>query len=146
MGWFFQGWLEEENPATLCITLNLSIGDWVLCKRGLDGDNSYLKFLFNFKKRKLYAFQLHFMQLFSADAKIFFKKCSNFFCPPKYEKNSPQKLLIIPLDHQFSVQQVFALGNWDNFKVWNFLIFEVDKLCRIFITNILPTFPCPTVI
>ena len=25
---------------------NLSIGDWVLCKRGLDGDNSYLKFLF----------------------------------------------------------------------------------------------------
>ena len=50
---------------------NLSIGDWVLCKRGLDGDNSYLKFLFNFRKRKLYIFQLHFMQLFSADAKIF---------------------------------------------------------------------------
>ena len=34
----------------------LSIGDWVLCKRGLDGDNSYLKFPFNFRKRKLYIF------------------------------------------------------------------------------------------
>ena len=32
---------------------NLSIGDCVLCKRGLDGDNSYLNFLFNFRKRKL---------------------------------------------------------------------------------------------
>ena len=34
----------------------LSIGDWVLCKRGLDGDNSSLKFLFNFRKRKLHIF------------------------------------------------------------------------------------------
>ena len=31
-----------------------SIRDWVLCKRGLDGDNSCLKFLSNFRKRKLY--------------------------------------------------------------------------------------------
>ena len=36
-------------------------------------------------------------------------------------------LLIVPLDHQFSVQQVFSLWNWDSFKVWNFLIFEVEK-------------------
>ena len=28
----------------------------VLCKRGLDGDNHYLKFLFDFRKRKLYIF------------------------------------------------------------------------------------------
>ena len=48
---------------------NLSIKDWVLCKKGLDGDNPYLKFLFNFRKRKLYISKLHFMQLFSADAK-----------------------------------------------------------------------------
>ena len=34
-------------------------------------------------------------------------------------------------DHQFSVQQVFALWNWDSFKVWNILIFEVVKLCRM---------------
>ena len=34
----------------------LSIGDGVLCKRGLDGDNSYLKFLYNFRERKLYTF------------------------------------------------------------------------------------------
>ena len=50
---------------------------------------------------------------------------------PKTLKNSPHKLLIIPLDHQFSVQQVFSLWNWDSFKVWNFLIFEVVKLCRM---------------
>ena len=39
--------------------------------------------------------------------------------PKKHKKKSLQKLLIIPLDHQFSVQQVFALWNWDSFKVWN---------------------------
>ena len=49
------------------------------------------------------------MQLFSADAKIFLKKILKFFCPLKHEKTSPQKLFIIPLDHQFSVQQVFSL-------------------------------------
>ena len=109
----------------------LSIGAWVLWKRGLDWDNTYLKFLFNFRKRKLYIFYLHFMQLFSVDAKIFLKKFQKKFCPPKHKKTSPQKLLIIPLDHQFSVQQVFALWNWDSFKAWNFLIFEVVKLCRM---------------
>jgi hypothetical protein len=40
-------------------------------------------------------------------------------------------LLRIPLDQQFSVQQVFALRDWDSFIVWNFLIFEVVKLCRM---------------
>ena len=34
----------------------LSIGDLILCKRGLDGHNSYLKFLFGFRKRKLCIF------------------------------------------------------------------------------------------
>ena len=63
------------------------------------------------------------MQLFSGDATIFFL--------PQKIKNCPQKLLIIPQDHEFSVQQVFSLWNWDSFLVWLFLIFEVVKLCRI---------------
>ena len=58
------------------------------------------------------------------------KKFKHFF-DPQNKKKSPKKLLIIPLDHQFSVQQVFALWSWDSFKVWNFLIFEVVKLCRM---------------
>ena len=49
------------------------------------------------------------MQLFSAEANIFLEKISNFLAPQKLKKNFPQKLLIIPLDPQFSVQQVFAL-------------------------------------
>ena len=50
-------------------------------------------------------YYLHFMQRFRADATIFKKK----ILPPKTLKNCPQKLLIIPLDQQFSVHQVFAL-------------------------------------
>ena len=63
---------KKEKRDLFKHNLELSIGDRVLCKRGLDGDNFYLKFLFNFRKRKLYIFQLHFMQLFSADPKIYF--------------------------------------------------------------------------
>ena len=48
------------------------------------------------------------MPLFIADVKIFKKKIQTLFCPPKHKKKSPQKLLIIPLDHQFSVQQGFV--------------------------------------
>ena len=52
----------------------LSIGDWVLCKRGLDRDNSYLDsylILCNFLVRTpIY----------------FWKKFQNFFCPPKHKK------------------------------------------------------------
>ena len=70
------------------------------------------------------------MQLFRQDAKIFKKNFKNFFAPQNIKK-SPQKLLIIPIDHQFSVQEVFALWNLDSFKVWSFLIFEVVKLCRM---------------
>ena len=88
------------------------------------------KFLFNFRKRKLYIFKLHFIRTL----RYLFKKFKNFsfffFCPPKHKKTSPQKLLIIPLDHQFSVQRAF--WNWENSeKFWNFLIFEVVKLCRM---------------
>ena len=67
------------------------------------------------------------MQLFSADATIFKKK----LLPLKTKKNYPQKLLIIPLDHEFLVQQVFVLCNWDRFLVCFFLIFEDVKLCRM---------------
>ena len=45
-----------EWSTKLKIGLNLSIKDWVQCKRGIDGDNSCLKFLFNFRKRKLNIF------------------------------------------------------------------------------------------
>ena len=38
--------------------------------RGWDGDNAYSKFINKFRKRKLNIFKFHFMQLFSADAKI----------------------------------------------------------------------------
>ena len=58
------------------------------------------------------------MQLFNVDPTIF---------APQNIKNCPQKLLIIPIDQQFSVQQVFALCNWDSFIVWNFLIFDEWK-------------------
>ena len=51
------------------------------------------------------------------------------FCLPKHKKKSLQKL--IPLDQQFSVQQVFALCNLDNFIIWNFLILEVFKVCKM---------------
>ena len=62
--------------------------------------------------------------------RYFLKNFQNIFVPQTI-KNSPEKLVITPLDHQFSVQQVFALWNWDSFKVWSFLIFEVVKLCRM---------------
>ena len=72
----------------------LSIGDWVLCNRGLDRNNSYLRFFFNFKKRKLYIFQLHFMQLFSADTKIFKKKIKIFFAPKNIGNDVRVKCLV----------------------------------------------------
>ena len=68
------------------------------------------------------------MQFFSADATIFKKKKLKIFLPPQ---NCDQKLLIIPLDQEFLVQQVFAFCNWDSVLVWFFLIFEVIKLCRM---------------
>ena len=33
------------------LKLNLSIGDWVLYKRGSDGDDSYLEFIIRFRKK-----------------------------------------------------------------------------------------------
>ena len=48
------------------------------------------------------------MQLFSAGTTI--KKFEYFFAP-KYINSSPQNLVIIPLDQEFSVDQVFALWN-----------------------------------
>ena len=48
------------------------------------------------------------MQLFSADTK---KNENENFAPPKHKKECPQKLLIILLDQEFLVQQVFTLCN-----------------------------------
>ena len=56
------------------------------------GDNFSLKFIIKFRK-KICVFKLHFMQLFSADAAIFFFK-SNFFLPKK-NKQVPLKLIAI---------------------------------------------------
>ena len=67
------------------------------------------------------------MQLFSADPTIF-KKKSKFFLPPK----SPL-LLIIPLDHQFSVQQVFGSVELRQFyslklsHLWSFQALQDEK-------------------
>ena len=60
-----------------------SIRDRVLCKRGLDGDNSCLKFIFFFPSIKKTFILFYFMQIFSADAKIFLKKISEFFLTPE---------------------------------------------------------------
>ena len=59
------------------------------------------------------------MQLFSADATTFKKKT---------QKNCPKKLLIIPLDQEFLVQEVFGSVELRQFYS---LIFEVVKLCRM---------------
>ena len=108
-------------------SLQLSIGDWVLCKRGLDGDDSYLILE---KENDIYLLT-SFYAIFLVQTLRNFLKVFDSFLPSTHKKKSPQKLLIIPLDHQFSVQQAFALWNWNSFKVWNFLIFEVVKLCRM---------------
>ena len=72
---YFQTHVESEKMCT-----NLSIGNWVLYKRGSDTDDSYLKFIIEFIK--------------------------DFFLPHQNIKKYPKKLLIIPLDQQFSVQQI----------------------------------------
>ena len=54
------------------------------------------------------------MQPFSADTTIFFEKLKKKCFAPQNIKNCPQKLFLIPLDQEFSVQQVFALCNWDS--------------------------------
>ena len=71
------------------------------------------------------------MQLFSAVAKIFKKIYIYFFLPPKTQKNCPKKLLIIPLDQDFLVQQVFGFVELRQFFTLFCLIFEVAKLCRM---------------
>ena len=65
--------------------------------------------MIKFRKGKLYIFKLNFMQLFSADTKIFKEFFKKNLQTPKHKKICSQKLLIIPLDQQLSVQQVFAL-------------------------------------
>ena len=73
-------------------------------------------FFFHFFGVKILFFKFFYkkgiMQLFSADTtySVFKKIKKKIFDPPKHKKNSLKKLMfIIPLDHQFSVQQIFAL-------------------------------------
>ena len=57
-------------------------------------------------------FQLHFMQFFSADATIFLKRFFHFLFDPQNIKNSPIKLVIIPLDtvvHEGTKGQIRSL-------------------------------------
>ena len=68
-------------------THKISENNWVLYKRGLDTDDSYLKFIVKFRKTNLYF--------------TIFLNNQNFSCP------------------------------WDSFIVWNVLIFEVVKLCKL---------------
>ena len=54
---------------------------------------AYLKFIIIFLRIFWIFFKHYFVQLFSADPKIFPKKTFNFFLPTKSWKNHPQKLL-----------------------------------------------------
>ena len=53
-----------------------------------------------------------------------------FACQPKH-RNCPKKLLIIPLDQELLVQQVFGIVELRQFFTVFFLVFEVGKLCRV---------------
>ena len=64
----------------------------------------------------------HFEGVFSLVIEIYIQK--------KFEIVTTT-LIIIPLDHEFLVQQDFALCNWNAFLVCYFLIFEIVKLCRM---------------
>ena len=88
----------------------------------------------------------------------FLFKIHNLFCPPKHKKlpskaaqNPPrptvfssasfcfvqlETVLLVTERTQYCVYGGFQqmkgnFANWDSFIVWNFLIFEVVKLCRI---------------
>ena len=63
--------------------------------RGLEGDNSCFKFMIKFRKGKLYIFKLNFMQLFSADTKIF-KEFKKKICRPQNIKKLPSKVAYNP--------------------------------------------------
>ena len=60
----------------------LSIGDWVLCNRGLDRNNSYLRFLFNFRKKN-YIFFNFILCNFLVRTLRYLKRKSKSFLPPK---------------------------------------------------------------
>ena len=59
----------------------LSFWSYPKCKERSDplckfcGDNSSFNQIIKFRKKNITLFQLYFMQLFSADATIFLKKC-----------------------------------------------------------------------
>ena len=59
-------------------TPHLSIGNWVLYKKGSDNGDFYLKFII----------KLHFMQLFSADATIFLKNWKKKILSPIKHKET----------------------------------------------------------
>ena len=70
------------------------------------------------------------MQLFGADAKIFLKKKSNFFCPPKHKK-LPSKIAHNPTRPRVLIPAIFCFVEMRQFLSLFFLIFEVVKLCRM---------------
>ena len=103
-----------------------SIRDWVLRNKWywmeiIHVENSWL-----ILEKENYIFFNFILCNFLVRMLGYFLKKFQIFLTPK-TKNSPKT----PLDNQFPVQQIFALWNWNSFKVWNYLIFEVVKLCRI---------------
>ena len=70
------------------------------------------------------------MQLFRANATIFFFKLNFFFAPQNIEK-LPYKVAHNPTRPGILVQQVFGFVELRQFCTLFLLIFEVDKLCRV---------------
>ena len=71
------------------MTWNLRIGNWVLYKRDLSGDNSFLKSIIKFRKKIIQ------LLVQSSDTAIFLKNKKTNKETPKHTINFPQKLLII---------------------------------------------------
>ena len=67
LGWVI-AWLQCSVWNIRSKGSHLSIANWVLYKRDLDGENYCFEFIVKFRKWKVYLFLLHFMQLFNADA------------------------------------------------------------------------------
>ena len=109
----------------VCFAINSIISIHTKCDQRsgslwiLSGDNASVNWIIEFRKENTFFFRFILCNFSVWTLQYFFRKL-------KKNNNCPQKLLIIPLDQQFLIQQVFALCSWDNFCPF-FLIFEVVK-------------------
>ena len=74
------------------IWLYLSIGNWVLYKRGSDGDDSYLKFIIKFRKKIYILLNFILWNFLVRTLQYFLKNLKKNFWLWKLKKNWPQKL------------------------------------------------------